>query len=400
MSDFDEGYRAGKQLYGGEPNTNEGWAGYRLGRTERERNEMAGWSGGGNAGLDGAAAGAIGPAVAMLAILYFVVVGAIAAAISALLGGWVVMLWAHAFDRRFRLSYGDAYQAAFASLFVYLAVTFVMSMLLSSPGDRAGAEGLRIGMGLIDLRFAASLAARPGKLVATLPVLLFLHGPGLLAAAVVLGRLVGGPLGGIVRFPRALLALFSVVVGGIAGTYSLAIFLLIRADDAKLFNPGVALPTFIGIGAAIVALAVVGGPIGAALLLPVTRRISRAPIGNWANAYVTTALALLAFGVASAASAFLFQGSDAFTDLLYHLARNRHRDVFYAMHRDEMFAAVPGLLMTQLPALMAAATVFAMRIRGVYLGAIGFLKAVLVATVVAIPPYLIVGTSLFLLVMA
>jgi hypothetical protein len=274
-----------------------------------------------------------------------------------------------------------------------------MSMFLSSFGDRAGQAGLRIGTGLMDPRFAAALAANPKALMAALPVLAFLHGPGLLAGAVVLGRQVGGPLRGVVRYPQALLTMVSVVVVGIAGTYSLVVLLLIRADDAKLFDPGRALPTFIGIGAATLTLAVVGGLIGGAVLLALTRLLSRARVGNYANAYVTAALALLAFGVASTAASFIFQGADAFTDLLYKLARDRHRDVFWAAHRDEMMAALPGILLTQVPALAAAAWVLVWRAGGVYRGVAGWIKALVVAACVAVPPYLLVAVALFLLVM-
>lgn len=399
MSDYQAGYLAGQGLSSERPTNSVGWAGYGYGQYDQAQNMAAGQrAAGGQSSLGPAAAGAAGPAVVMLVILYFVVIGAVAAALSALLGGYVVMLWVRAFDRRFRLGYGAAYQAAFASLFVYLAVTFVMSMFLSSPGDRAGADGLRIGTGLIDLRFAATLASNPKALMAALPVLAFLHLPGLLAAAVVMGRQAGGPLGGVIRYPRALLATVSVVVIGIAGTYTLVLFLLIRTDDAKLFNPGYALPTFLGIGTATLTLALVGGLLGAGVLLVLTRWLWRAPVGNYANAYVTAALALLAFGVASTASAFLFQGSDAFSDLFYRFARDRHGDAFYAAHRHEMVAAVPGLLLTQVPALIAAAWVLAARIRGVYAGVAGHLKAILVAACVAIPPYVLVGAGVFTLV--
>ncbi len=91
------------------------------------------------------------------------------------------------------------------------SVTFVMSMFLSLPGDRAGADGLRNGTGLNDLRIGTALAADPGTLIPVLPpVLAFVHLPGLLAAVVVLG--------GIVRYLRALLTIVSVVVVGIDGT--------------------------------------------------------------------------------------------------------------------------------------------------------------------------------------
>src|SRR5665213_2718528 len=259
MSDYGQGYSAGQGFSNEMPTNSIGWTAYGHGMADRQHNLASGQaSAGGGGGLGGAAAGAAGPAVFMLIILFFVVLGAIGAAISALLGGYVVMMWTRVFDRRFYVGYGAAYKAAFASLFVYLAVTFVMSMFLSSSGDRAGADALRTGPGLMNLRFAAKLAASPRALMAALPMLAFLHLPGLLAAAVVLGRMVGGPLGGVIRYPRALLAAVSVVVVGIAGTYTMVVFLLIRADDAKLFNPGNALPTFLGISVTTLVFALVG----------------------------------------------------------------------------------------------------------------------------------------------
>jgi hypothetical protein len=88
MSDYDDGYRAGQGLSNELPSGSAGWAGYGYGMAERHHNLAAGSRNDGGSGSLGVAAGAaMKPAVVMLVILYFVVLGAVAAAISALLGG-------------------------------------------------------------------------------------------------------------------------------------------------------------------------------------------------------------------------------------------------------------------------------------------------------------------------
>jgi len=210
----------------------------------------------------------------LLATLAVIAVFYVVAAVSAIIGGVIILYLTRLFGRP-DITYEDAYLAAFTGFCAYLGVSLLMTFLVGQqrepPPDAA----------LSDV--VATIAA-----VQTVPVI---------ACAAMIMRQLGAPYTGVLGFVRALAAaaislFISLVVCGAAFIYAGEGYAQLAAAKVRGADIYDAL-TYIALP--LIVLSTIGGLFTALLLRGPARREPKTP--TFGRIYATGALALLAYSL-------------------------------------------------------------------------------------------------------
>ncbi|WP_295646209.1 hypothetical protein [uncultured Methylibium sp.] len=336
------------------PGANVDWVDYQRGRNDAERarqNAVASsppakspspWGGGGGGGDGGGGGGGLGILVVAGAVLAAIGVG-IALAVTLLLPALIAALLVFAAARlrpgRQAPTYGEAYGAALIGLMAYVLITagvgFGLTLLLDGrrqPGllfELARIATAALQVGLVSLESAdvagrvleqLSAAAedprwRPGMLAGALAML---HGPGLLACALVLRWRLDATFGGWLGFLAACVVSLLAVLASIFSSAWAFVFLVRHAEVLRFATDAAVLNAAFVAGLVLLAHVAIGGALAALLLYAVLRpRFGAAaaagapPAPRYLACYGSGSFVMLAYGLLLTVGFWLFREGDA-----------------------------------------------------------------------------------------
>jgi hypothetical protein len=214
---------------------------------------------------------------AMLAVVVALFAFYVIAAVSAIVGGVVILGLTRLFRRSKALSFQDAYLASFAGFIAYGAVSVGMGFLVGDGGGSSAAPSFAD-----DLSQIAAMQ--------TLPVL---------ACAFMIGRQIGDPYTGVFGFLRAVVAAAASVFISLIVVVSAFVFGGRAADSVMSMKVTAAdvSDALVYIGLPLTVLSLIGGLLVAVLLRGAAQREPGHP--TFRTLYVTGVLALLAWSAST-----------------------------------------------------------------------------------------------------
>jgi hypothetical protein len=320
---------------------------------------------------------AAGPGIIALVVLMCILVGLLVASVAAIIGAFVVVALTRCIGSWDAApTYGEAYRASFCGILAYVVLSFGAEMLLGH--FREGWIGL--GLLIFNRRMQVLVYEHPSLLCSIAGSALLAHGPGLLACTWILRQKLRDSFEGFVGFVWALVvSVFCLVISGAAVVWTGWIFLL-RSEGVSLNLDGI-VKAVVALAGVIFVYGIVGALCGSIILWLSTRLLVHRRRVSYPQIYLTTVLALMAWLTMTGWLEFLLPDGDPIFGWIDRIAASERPLQFVWENPDLLASQTQIFLLLQIPVLIIVAAVIVGRLDGVYRGRLGYLKALVAASI-------------------